>query len=284
MNPNETILIDIPLTTTIRELLNNQTAIQAEMLLNVTELPYTEYIKFLKEKKENGEDAPFITEKILKQLFDNFPNLGRIRNELIISTFRTSLLTPSGLNGETNMHKDNILFPNSTNRNLLITWGLGTEGATLLATDFLDFIWSKLYPIVESTENYSLNDDDYVPFKDDFFEHPDETLSTIHEKYSPVFCDIVKEAIRKFPDIANPSVVKVVRSSGPNKDNNISAICLSGKNVYHKRMTSSGAPYYRYALNIYFNSASLPIIGGKKKIRKTKKRTHKKSYKKSHRK
>ena len=63
MDPTETILVDIPLTPEIISLLENQNAIQSEMLLNVTEIKYLDYLKFLDENRDK-KDVQFITEII----------------------------------------------------------------------------------------------------------------------------------------------------------------------------------------------------------------------------
>lgn len=278
MFTNETILVDIQLTPEIKTLLEDQNSIQAEMLLNVTEMSYPDYVQYL--DKNRGRDVQFITEKILEQLFSTYPDLDQIKNQLFISTFRTVLLSPYGLNGETNLHKDNIYFPFSTDRNLLISWGLGTEAATLTTSKFLDKIRYTVYEKAAKANDYSIADGDYKLFQQAFFENPDEEIAKIMNngsKYNPEFVNIVKEALEAFPDMENNHVEKVIRSLGPNKSGNISAICLSGKDVYHKRTAASEStdPFYRYVLNIYFKSNQPHTSDSNKKNKKTIKRTHK---------
>ena len=176
----------------------------------------------------------------------------------------------------------------------MISWGVGTEAATLFTSEFLNFINTTLYQLIIATQNYTLNDVDYKNFKDHFFENPDETLFKLREIYSTEFCEIVEEAIKVYPDIMRPDVKKVIKSRGPDIHGNISALCLSGKKVFHKRMNAEeaeGEPYYRYVLNIYFDSDSLPQfgvprlrvprLGGNIKMRKTRKRSYRRSIRKS---
>ncbi len=282
MLTNETILVDIQLTEEIKALLNDQNSIQSEMSLNVTEMSYPDYVTFLDHNRER--DCPFITEKILEQLFSTYPELDKIKDQLVISTFRTVLLSQYGLNGEINLHKDNIDFPLSTDRNLLISWGLGTEAATLTASKFLDKIRDTVCEKAAKTNNYTIFDSDYKPFQQAFFENPDGEIVKIINKSrtyeQPDFASILEETLEEFTDMENKDVEKVIRSLGPNESGNISAICLSGRDVWHKRMAASenAKPFFRYVLNIYFSSnqqhTGSTDSGNSKANKKPRKRTY----------
>jgi hypothetical protein len=279
MFTNETILVDIQLTEEIKALLHDQNSIQSEMSLNVTEMSYPDYAAFLDDNRER--DFPFITEKILEQLFSTYTELDKIKNQLFISTFRTVLLSQHGLNGETSLHKDNIYFPFSTDRNLLISWGLGTEAATLTTSKFLDKIRYTVYEKAAKANDYTIADRDYKLFQQAFFENPDEEIAKImnnYPRYKPEFVSIVEEALEVFPDMKYNGE-KVIRSLGPNESGNISAICLSGRDVYHKRTAASEntEPFFRYVLNIYFSSNQQHTgtdSGNSKANKKTRTRTH----------
>ena len=101
-NMKETRTIEIDLTKELQDRLNNQSEIQSEMKYNVTEIPYNKYIETMK-LIEGGNTN--ITNQLLKQLFETHPEFYGIKDTLILSTFRTSLTTDSGLNGETNFQR-----------------------------------------------------------------------------------------------------------------------------------------------------------------------------------
>lgn len=80
-------------------------------------------------------------------MFEQFPEYDKIRNKMIISTFRTSILANNGgMNGETSWHMDNILFPGDKNRNLLITWGVGTDALSISNSERISDLVDDLHP------------------------------------------------------------------------------------------------------------------------------------------
>lgn len=120
------MLYDLTITDELRERLNNQDELFDFM-------PYSEYVE--KIHRENS-----ITSIFIELLFES------IKNDLIITTSKSSIMTHHGLNGEGNWHKDNILFPREKENNLIISWnGNGTscltkeesDNITLLASDFI---------------------------------------------------------------------------------------------------------------------------------------------------
>ena len=145
---------------------------------------------------------------------------------LILSTWRTAEVTEHGLNGEPYWHKDTIGFPGGKNRNLLITWGPGTEAISIEDTKRVDAHVEKGRKI--------------------------PNLSW--DKYKPEI--FIKE-----------SNIKVYKSESPNKDGNITALIMSGTEVLHRRAELDetqklryAPPFYRYVLNIYYNSDALTKV------------------------
>jgi len=134
-NPLETRTIEIVLNDKIRDVLNNQEKIIYETQYNVSMMKYkhyiTEYKKSLsRELYDNFENN--ITNTLLRLLFQQHPFFEKKKNEIIISTFRTALMTQGGLNGEVRFHMDNMLFPQENNMNCCISWGgVGTQAHTI---------------------------------------------------------------------------------------------------------------------------------------------------------
>ena len=275
-NIKETRTIEIELTPELRDRLNDQTQIQEEMKYNVSAMLYSTYIATMT-KIEGGSSN--ITNQLLQQLFNTHPEFDIIKETLILATFRTSLTTDGGLNGETNFHRDNILFPNEKDSNLIITWGLGTEAATIDLTRLIEAV--RVNNIIRA--KYLLS---FQLFKDSILETSLENRLQIIETYKLInleterdpFKKIVKECYDKLEhDELNMGIMS---SSSPNASGNITALIMSGKEVYHRRITTpeiTTTPIYRYVLNIYFNAADLQPVktpGGKQKrhsIRKKRK-------------
>jgi hypothetical protein len=219
----ETITIEFKVDDELHSLLS-QEGIKDEMQYNVTEIPYDEYISGPITSKSK------ITNKILQSLFEQFPEYYNIRNKLIISTFRTSKLANNGgMNGETSWHMDNILFPGNKNRNLLITWGLGTDALT----------------VGDSKRISNLIDD----LKENHRQGK-ITIEQMFPKHGPPMFD---------PDYyLKPE--EIIGSESPMQSGNIKALIISGKEVYHRRQVVKDESLYgtyRYALNIYYDSNDL---------------------------
>lgn len=220
----ETINLQLVLTTELRKLLNNQHAIQLESKIGVKEMPFFEY--------EEMMSLTIVTKHIFQLLFDQYPQFEKIKNKLIVSTFRTGLIGPYGLNGEINYHSDNILFPNNCNRNLIITWGPGTEALGLSDSIKWTMMRDKLMEKMWSIKNID---------EQDHFAQMQENLIDV-EKY------ILDNKLNVF------------KSSSPDINGNINALIMSGKKVLHRREPVDEAvinKVYRYVLNIYFNSNDL---------------------------
>lgn len=284
-NTLDTQTIEIELTDELRSLLKDQEKIREEMKFNVTELPYLEFVSYV-----NGQQLPepstCITLLLFEQLFEQYPELARIKEKIVISTFRTSFTSDSGLNGETNMHMDNMLFPGDKDRNLLVTWGLGTEASTIKNSIFIEALRNKILDLYY-TDGLDLFDN-FSDFNKSFFDHPDKSIDELFaiDTYDESFKKIVKGLVETYP-LDEPRILKSV---APNKNDNITALIISGKEVYHRRETIVGqAPSYRYALNIYFDSKEILVMGGRKNGgrkngRKSKKSATKKNKKKTNRK
>jgi hypothetical protein len=133
------MLFDLTITDELRERLNNQDELLVEYNRKFDFMKYDEYLE-----KLYTEDS--ITSIFIKLLFEQHPYFENIKNDLIITTSKSSRMTHYGLNGEGNWHKDNILFPREKENNLIISWnGNGTscltkqesDNITLLANDFI---------------------------------------------------------------------------------------------------------------------------------------------------
>ena len=280
-NMKETRTIEIELTSDLRARLNNQDEIQSEMKYNVTEIPYNKYIETMK-LIEGGNTN--ITNQLLKQLFETHPEFDGIKDTLILSTFRTSLTTDSGLNGETNFHRDNILFPNEKDSNLIITWGLGTEAATIDLTQLVEGVRQKMFK--ERNTDWA----SFFTFQENMLAHPLDTI----KRYKLIDTSIERDPFKKIVKETYDTIIggreklnlDILSSSSPNVSGNITALIISGKEAYHRRITTEeikAKPVYRYVLNIYFNAADLQPVktpGGKKKRGSTqKKRTNRRHRK-----
>lgn len=159
------MLFDLTITDELRERLNNQDELNIEYSRRFNFMTYDEYIE--KEYPENS-----ITTIFLELLFTQQPFFENIKHDLIITTLKSSIMTEQGLNGESNWHKDNILFPNNKTNNLIISWnGNGTsclpkaesDNITRLANDFIkqqrddyeNFPTPYTYPIHPINSYYS---------------------------------------------------------------------------------------------------------------------------------
>ena len=277
-NMKETRTIEIDLTKELQDRLNNQSEIQSEMKYNVTEIPYNEYIERMK-LMDGGNTN--ITNQLLKQLFETHPEFDRIKDTLILSTFRTSLTTDSGLNGETFFHRDNILFPNEKDSYLIITWGLGTQAATIDLTQLVEGVRQKI--IKEKNTDW----ESFFTFKRRMLADPSKTIRPYKSiDASNPFNKIVKETYDTIIGGREKLNLDILISSSPNVYGNITALIISGKEAYHRRITTEkirAKPIYRYVLNIYFNAEDLQPVktpGGKKKRGSTqKKRTNRRHRK-----
>lgn len=222
-NSYESINLKLKLTDETRNLLNSQEIVKNETQFNVTLMDYNDYEKDILSNTT-------ITKKILELLFNQYPEYYKIRDKLVISTFRTNIITSGGLNGETGFHRDNILFAEGKDRNLIISWKVGTESFTLEQTRA--FIESR-EKFMCSARNFN-NNDYYDNNKDKW----------CGEYY------------------AKKHNLKLVKSQCPNLDGDIDCLVISGKEVFHKREDCSKeleGNYYRYALNIYYSFSDLPI-------------------------
>jgi len=135
----QTMLFDLTITDELRERLNNQDELLEEYNRKFDFVKYDEYVE--KIYRENS-----ITSIFIELLFAQQPFFESIKNDLIITTSKSSIMTHNGLNGEGNWHKDNILFPSEKENNLIISWnGNGTSSLTkeesdkitLLANEFI---------------------------------------------------------------------------------------------------------------------------------------------------
>jgi hypothetical protein len=159
------MLFDLTITDELRERLNNQDEVLVEYNRKFDFVKYGEYVE-----KIYREDS--ITSKFLELLFEQHPFFENIKNDLIITTSKSSIMSHHGLNGEGNWHKDNILFPNEKENNLIISWnGNGTscltkeesDNITLLGdefikqerTDYDNYPYPHTYPINPINSHYS---------------------------------------------------------------------------------------------------------------------------------
>jgi hypothetical protein len=161
------MLFDLTITDELRERLNNQDELLVEYNKIFDFVKYGEYVE-----KIYREDS--ITSMFLELLFDQHPFFENIKNDLIITTSKSSIMSHTGKNGEGNWHKDNILFPKQKTNNLIITWnGNGTssltqsenDDITMLANEFIkqnridyeNYPTPYTYPIHPITSFHSKN-------------------------------------------------------------------------------------------------------------------------------
>ncbi len=229
----DTINIDITLPSDLRDLLNNQKNIEYESQFNCTEVNFAEYEATIMGKT-------MITKQIINLLFSQHPVFERNKNKLCISTFRTGKITESGLNGEAGFHRDNILFPNKCDRNLIITWCSDTISC---GTEALD---------IKDTERYLAIKEKYS--HDKYHLYIDEAYHKI--KLSAEDLLYYNDDILNIQKYVSDRRLKVYKSSSPNAQGNITALIMSGKSVMHRRepVFSDAIGKYRYVLNIYYNS------------------------------
>jgi hypothetical protein len=291
-NIKETRTIEIELTSELRDILNDQNQIQAEMKYNVSEIPYNKYIEAMT-KIEGGDSN--ITNKLLRQLFSTHPEFDKIKETLILATFRTTLTTDNGLNGETNFHTDNLLFPGEKDSNLIITWGLGTEAASIDLTRLIEDVRQKVMVLVFNDNNTSIDIKSFFTFKSNILEKTLDERNRVIEEYKSInlatetdsFKKIVKEVYDKLIQEREELNLNILSSSSPNASGNITALIMSGKEVYHRRITTpeiQATPIYRYVLNIFFNASDLQPVktpGGKKKRQSTRKKRTKRRHMKT---
>ena len=159
------MLFDLTITDELRERLNNQDELLVEYNRIFDFVKYSEYVE-----KIYREDS--ITSIFLELLFEQHPFFENIKDDLIITTSKSSIMSHNGKNGEGNWHKDNILFPSEKENNLIISWnGNGTscltkeesDTITLLGDDFIkqkrtdyeNYPYPHTYPIHPITSYYS---------------------------------------------------------------------------------------------------------------------------------
>lgn len=127
----ETMLFDLTITDDLRGRLNNQDELLVEYNRMFSFLQYSEYMN-------NVYIENSITSIFINLLFEQHPFFENIKDELIITTSKTSIMGHYGRNEEENWHKDNILFPKEKTNNLIITWnGNGTSCLTQLENDVI---------------------------------------------------------------------------------------------------------------------------------------------------
>jgi hypothetical protein len=305
----ETEIIEIELDEESRNKLNNQALIEEESKHPIKEMNYETFRKTFQDKTNLN-----LTKMLLGKLFQNHKDFEKIKDNLLISTFRTIYTdNASGIGGETYPHTDNIDFPGDKDSNLLITWGLGTQAATLKTTEFLTNTRDILLEEAKETKDFTKMDlfpyllegmfDNPVFFEDEpatgrHREELDRLLDLLIakelNKQNKSLLDKFKEIVlRKYGEILGSiSTKKFMESKAPNDTENISAIIISGKYVYHRRSPpkKDTLPTWRYALNIYFNRNDTRIdesplrLGGRKTKKKSIKNKRVKKKKKTKRK
>jgi len=236
LNTTDTINIDITLTDELRCLLDSQEAIKYESNFNCTQVAFADY-----ECKIMPNTV--ITKEIFKLLFAQYPVFEKNKNKLCVSTFRTCPISASGLNGEVMFHRDNILFPNDCDRNLIITWCSSTMKCGTEALGFDDTkTYYKLREQFCSKEYKMYCDDKYreLPLSQDDMKYYNKDILNI-EKY-------IKDRN-----------LHLYKSSSPNSTGNITALIMSGQSVLHRRevVPSEYIGIYRYVLNIYYDSKDI---------------------------
>ena len=253
----ETRTIEIELKPILRKILNIQDRIKDEIQYNVKEMPYTPYIEKMKGMPGGSTN---ITTRLLDQLFSEYPEFDRIKESIVLSTHRTMLTTDSGLEGETFFHTDGFFFPTGKDSNLIITWGLGTESATIDLSHLIEGVRGQVRKNFQNTRNLDL----FATFREKMLVKPLETI----EKYKSIditketneFNKIVKQEYDKLVAERGKLNLDILSSKAPNESQNITALIMAGKEAFHRRITTEEIqkkPIYRYSLNIYFNAEDL---------------------------
>lgn len=115
------MLYDLTITDELRERLNNQEELLVEYNKKFGFISYKQYM-------ERNDIETSITTEFLNIFFSQHTFLDDIKDEIIITTSKSSVMTTYGLSGEGNWHIDNILFPIEKENNLIISWnGTGTS-------------------------------------------------------------------------------------------------------------------------------------------------------------
>jgi hypothetical protein len=232
----DTINLELILNDNLRQKLNNQNIIKYESQFNCNQLNFIEY-----ETKIMPHTT--ITKEIIKLLFEQHPIYKDNKEKLWISTFRTTSITDCGLNGESVYHRDNILFPNNCDRNLIITWGVNGVSC---GTESLNISDSNKY--IKIKEKYG--EKRYGIYCDDDFENEElleDDLLYFNDNIINITSYIKKRNLT------------IYKSMSPNKNNNITALIMSGKKVLHRRepICKDMIGKYRYVLNVYYNSSDI---------------------------
>jgi hypothetical protein len=170
------------------------------------------------------------------------------------------LTTDSGLEGETFFHTDGAFFPTGKDSNLIITWGLGTESATIDLSHLITGVKGQVLKNFQNTRNLDL----FTKFREAMLGKPLETIEkykSIHiTKETNEFNKIVKQEYDKLVAERGKLNLDILSSKAPNESQNITALIMAGKEAYHRRITTKEIqekPIYRYSLNIYFNAEDL---------------------------
>lgn len=115
------MLYDLTITDELRDRLNNQEELLVEFNKKFGFISYKQYTQ-----RKDVENS--ITTEFLNILFSQYPFFHDIKDEIIITTSKSSVMTTYGLAGEGHWHIDNILFPIEKENNLIISWnGTGTS-------------------------------------------------------------------------------------------------------------------------------------------------------------
>ncbi len=234
----DTINLNITLTSILRELLNNQKIIEYESQFNCTQLKFAEY-------EARILPQTIITKQLINLLFTQYPIFEKNKTKLTISTFRTTKITDSGLNGETGFHRDNVLFPDDCDRNLIITWCSDSVSC--------------------STEALSIQDTEtYLAIREKFaYERYNMDIENKYHEIKLSMEDLLyfNDDILNIPKYVTDRKLKLHKSSSPNDQGNISALIMSGKSVLHRREpdTPESIGKYRYVLNIYYKSSDIQL-------------------------
>ena len=233
LNTSDTININITLTPELKGFLDDQSMIKHDSQFNCTQVKFADY-------ENSVMTNTVITKEIIKLLFEQHPTFEKNKYKLYISTFRTCPISHSGLNGEVMFHRDNILFPNDCDRNLIITWcsssaRCGTEAIGIEDTE----IYYKIREQFGEKEYGMCCDEKYR----------EQPLTQADLKY-------FNEDILNTEKYIKDRKIKVYKSSSPNLSGNITALIMSGKSVLHRRepVPDESIGLYRYVLNIYYNS------------------------------
>lgn len=290
-NTDSTQMVRFEISEELKEMLGDAKTVEDEKLLYSTK-DYGETYDIFKMNiiSKYGENVKCITLMMLDALFTANPILDENKNLILIKNNRTCNVLPIEPDGANFFHHDSGTL--TTRRNLVISWGLGTEvinySDSLLIRNILCIIKERhlfdMYSpfdkfkelIFDTVNNNNLSIDEIL----------DKIKSTSTEKEGDEFQKIKRtrtekkgDEFQEFQTVVNLAIARIpggkdslviprsTKNTSPTEDGFIEGIAFSGNIAYHKRMAINlEDSFWRYVLNVQFSPEifSSKSSGGKK--------------------